>query len=115
MKYMLNRQEPLDRLFQALADRTRRAIVERLVRGPAAVSDLARPFDMSLSAVLQHLQVLIDSGLVVSEKSGRVRTCRIEPGALRAAEDWVARQRTGWERSLDRLGDTLGTSGDDDV
>ncbi|MGC4807866.1 ArsR/SmtB family transcription factor [Micromonospora sp. DT233] len=110
---MLNRQEPLDRLFQALADSTRRAIVERLVRGPATVSDLARPFDMSLSAVLQHLQVLIDSGLVASEKSGRVRTCRIEPAALRTVGDWVGRQRTGWERSFDRLGDILDTSGED--
>ncbi|EXG82203.1 ArsR/SmtB family transcription factor [Cryptosporangium arvum] len=110
---MLNRQDPLDRLFQALADGTRRAIVERLVEGPAAVSDLARPFGMSLSAVLQHLQVLIEAGLVVSEKSGRVRTCRIEPGALRTTEDWIARQRTGWERNFDRLGDILNKSGDD--
>lgn len=110
---MLNRQDPLDRLFQALADGTRRAIVERLVHGPAAVSDLARPFDMSLSAVLQHLNVLIESGLVVSEKSGRVRTCRIEPDAMRMTEEWITRQRTGWERSFDRLGDVLDKSGDD--
>jgi DNA-binding transcriptional ArsR family regulator len=112
VKYMLNRSDPADRVFHALSDGTRRAIVERLVRGPAAVSDLAQPFAMSLSAVLQHLQVLVDSGLVVSQKSGRVRTCRIDPGALRAAEEWITRQRTSWERSFDRLGDVLDKSGD---
>jgi DNA-binding transcriptional ArsR family regulator len=109
---MLNRPDPTDRVFHALADGTRRAIVERLTRGPAAVSDLARPFEMSLSAVLQHLQVLIESGLVVSEKTGRVRTCRIDTDALRTAEDWLTRQRTGWERGFDRLGDLLDKSGE---
>ncbi|TQS46499.1 ArsR/SmtB family transcription factor [Cryptosporangium phraense] len=104
----------LDRAFQALADGTRRAIVERLVQGPTSVSDLARPFDMSLPGVLQHLQVLIDAGLVATEKTGRVRTCRIEPAALRAAEGWITTQRTGWERSFDRLGDVLEKSGDSD-
>jgi DNA-binding transcriptional ArsR family regulator len=111
---MVNRSGPLDRVFQALADDTRRAIVERLVRGPASVSDLARPFDMSMPAVLQHLQVLVDSGLVTSEKTGRVRTCRINPGALRAAEGWISEQRTDWERRFDRLGEIFEKSGEID-
>jgi len=93
----------LDQVFQALADPTRRAVVAILVRGPASVSNLARPFDMTLSAVMQHLQVLIDSGLVTTEKVGRVRTCRIDVAALRAAEDWLVRRRTLWEYRLDRL------------
>jgi DNA-binding transcriptional ArsR family regulator len=105
---MLNqRTAPLDRLFQALADPTRRLLVERLSRGAASVSELAAPFDMSLPAVVQHLQVLEASGLIRSEKSGRVRTCRVEPAALRTAEDWIAARRTNWERRLDRLGDYL--------
>jgi DNA-binding transcriptional ArsR family regulator len=82
-------------------------MVERLSRGPASVSELARPLAMTLSAVVQHLQVLQESGLVRSEKSGRVRTCRIEPKALRRAEDWIAGRRTSWERRLDRLGEYL--------
>jgi DNA-binding transcriptional ArsR family regulator len=94
----------LDQLFQALADPTRRAILERLSRGPAAVSDLARPFDMSLPAVVQHLQVLEAAGVVASEKVGRVRTCRIEPAALSQAEQWINARRIEWERKLDRLG-----------
>jgi DNA-binding transcriptional ArsR family regulator len=97
----------LDGVFQALADPTRRDIVERLTRGPASVSALAEPLAMSLPAVMQHLRVLETCGLVRSEKTGRVRTCRIEPAVLRAAEDWLARQRTTWERRLDRLGDQL--------
>lgn len=97
----------LDEVFHALADPTRRAIVERLSRGPASVSDLARPFDMSLAAVVQHVQVLEASGLVRTEKVGRVRTCRIEPRALRGAEQWISKRRTTWERRLDRLGDVL--------
>lgn len=104
---MPNQGGSLDRVFQALADVTRRDIVERLVRGPASVSELARPLTMSLPAVMQHLQVLEACGLVRTEKVGRVRTCRIEPDVLRAAESWLARQRTGWERCLDRLGDVL--------
>ena len=94
-------------MFQALADPTRRAIVDRLSRGPASVSDLAKPLPMSLPAVVQHLQVLEASGLVRSEKTGRVRTCRIEPTALKAAEHWIAERRATWERRLDRLGDFL--------
>src|SRR5438067_10301615 len=88
-------------------------MVERLVRGPASVSELSRPLEMSLPAVLQHLQVLEASGLVRSEKAGRVRTCRIEPDALRAAEAWVTGQRTAWETRLDRLGDYLAGHGTD--
>jgi DNA-binding transcriptional ArsR family regulator len=82
-------------------------MVERLVQGPASVTDLARPLPMSLAAVLQHLQVLEDSGLVRSEKAGRVRTCHIEPTALRMAEEWLSRQRTAWEQRLSRLGEYL--------
>ena len=97
----------LDQVFQALADPTRRNMVERLVRGPASVSELARPQAMSLPAAMQHLQVLETCGLVRSEKTGRVRTCRIEPDALRAAEGWLSSQRTAWESRLDRLGEYL--------
>jgi DNA-binding transcriptional ArsR family regulator len=101
---MLNQQALLDRMFQALADPSRRQMVERLCRGPASVSELAAPLAMSLPAVVQHLQVLEASGLVRSEKTGRVRTCRIEPAALRAAESWIQERRMLWERRLDRLG-----------
>ena len=94
-------------MFQALADRSRRAIVERLSHGPASVSELARPLPMSLPAVVQHLQVLEGSGLVRSEKVGRVRTCRLEPAALETAERWIAGRRASWEHRLDRLGDYL--------
>src|SRR5215216_3334280 len=104
---MLNQSTPIDRVFHALADPTRRRMVERLSRGPASVSELAQPLDMTLSAVVQHLQVLEASGLVRSQKVGRVRTCRIEPMALRRAEQWIAVRRTTWERRLDRLGDYL--------
>ncbi len=82
-------------------------MVERLSRGPASVSQLAEPLAMSLPAVMQHLQVLEASGLVRSEKAGRVRTCRIEPVALHSAEQWIAERRSSWERRLDRLGDLL--------
>ena len=104
---MLNQSSPLDLAFQALADPTRRAMVERLTRSPASVSDLAQPLSMSLPAVMQHLAVLEGSGLVVSEKIGRVRMCRIEPRALSLAEQWINARRTEWERRLDRLGDYL--------
>jgi DNA-binding transcriptional ArsR family regulator len=100
----------VDRVFQALADPSRRLMVERLSRGPASVSELARPLPMSLPAVVQHLQVLETSGLVRSEKIGRVRTCRIEPAALRPVEQWINARRSNWERRLDRLGDYLGES-----
>jgi DNA-binding transcriptional ArsR family regulator len=107
LKQMLNQHVLLDRAFHALADPARRLMLERLSRGPASVSTLAEPLAMSLPAVLQHLQILEASGLVRSEKAGRVRTCRIEPTALRTAEAWIAARRTGWERRLDRLGDYL--------
>ena len=107
LKCMLNQQPALDRMFHALADPTRRAVVERLCRSPASVSELAKPLAMSLPAVVQHLQLLEESGLVRSEKVGRVRTCRIEPKALRAAEQWISDRRLLWERRLDRLGDYL--------
>jgi DNA-binding transcriptional ArsR family regulator len=110
---MLNYQQPLDLVFQALADPGRRVMVERLTRGPASVSELARPLDMTLPAVVQHLQVLEASGLVRSEKIGRVRTCRIEPKALRTAEKWIGDRRTTWERQLDRLGDYLAETRDE--
>ena len=110
---MLNYQQPLDLVFQALADPGRRVMVERLTRGPASVSELARPLDMTLPAVVQHLQVLEASGLVRSEKIGRVRTCRIEPKALRTAEKWIGDRRTTWERHLDRLGDYLAETRDE--
>jgi DNA-binding transcriptional ArsR family regulator len=106
-----NQLPGLDQVFQALADPTRRGMVERLVRGPASVSELSRPLAMSLPAAMQHLQVLEACGLVRSEKAGRVRTCHIEPGALRAAETWVTSQRTTWETRLDRLGDYLAEPG----
>ena len=110
---MLNNQSNLDLVFHALSDPARRAMVARLTRGPAPVSELAKPLDMSLSAVVQHLAVLETSGLVRSEKTGRVRTCRIEPKTLRSAEQWITERRTVWERRLDRLGEYLASQTDD--
>jgi DNA-binding transcriptional ArsR family regulator len=101
---MLQYQQPLDLAFQALSDPTRRRMVERLSAGPVSVSDLAEPLPMSMSAVMQHLKVLEAAGLVRSEKVGRVRTCRVEPEALSAAERWLNDRRRSVERSLDRLG-----------
>lgn len=103
---MLN-HERLGQIFQAMSDPTRRAMIERLVRSPASVSELAAPFAMSLPAVLQHLQVLQDCQLVATRKVGRVRTCSIEPAGIRLAEEWLHQQRTLWEQRLDRLGDVL--------
>jgi DNA-binding transcriptional ArsR family regulator len=97
----------LDATFQALADPTRRSMVERLSLGPASVSELARPYAMSLPAVHQHLAVLEACGLVASQKVGRVRTCRIEPAALSLAERWLTDRRVEWERKLDRLAEHL--------
>lgn len=105
---MLN-ESRLDLAFQALADPTRRGMLAKLSRAPATVTDLARPLRMSLPAVMQHLRLLEASGLVRSEKKGRVRTCRIEPQALAAAEGWIAQQRAVWEGRLDRLEDYLET------
>jgi DNA-binding transcriptional ArsR family regulator len=107
MLYQRAKRDRADRVFHALADPSRRVILERLSRGPASVSQLARPLPMSLPAVVQHLQVLEASGLVRSEKAGRVRTCRIEPAALRTAEAWIVERQRAWERRLDRLGDFL--------
>jgi DNA-binding transcriptional ArsR family regulator len=106
---MLNQTSELDRVFHALADPARRAMVERLTRGPAPVSELARPLPMSLPAAMQHLGVLEAAGLVRTEKIGRVRTCSIEPGVLSQAERWINSQRLEWEQRLDRLGEYLGT------
>jgi DNA-binding transcriptional ArsR family regulator len=107
LKYMLDQTADLDRVFQALADSGRRVMVERLSRGPASVSELARPLAMSLAAVLQHVQVLEASGLVRSQKTGRTRTCSINPAVLRSAEQWISARRALWERRLDRLGEHL--------
>src|SRR6476661_902649 len=98
---MINQRAPMDLVFHALADPSRRAIVEQLCRRPTSVSELARPLAMSLPAVVQHLQVLEASGLVRSEKVGRVRTCRLEPAALQPVEQWIGERRTTWERRLD--------------
>lgn len=97
----------LDRAFHALADESRRAMVVRLSRGAASVSELAAPLDMSLPSVMQHLDVLQRSGLVRSEKVGRVRRCRLEPGPMRTLEQWIAEHRAIWERHFDRLSDVL--------
>jgi DNA-binding transcriptional ArsR family regulator len=114
LKFMLNQtpNSSLDLMFQALADPTRRHMVERLSRGPASVSELAKPFEMSLPAVVQHLQVLEQSGLVRSQKIGRVRTCTIDSGALSQAEKWINDRRLAWEHRLDRLGDFLAANED---
>jgi DNA-binding transcriptional ArsR family regulator len=103
----------LDLMFQALADPSRRTMVERLSRGPASVSQLAEPLDMSLPAVVQHLQVLEAAGLVKTEKIGRVRSCMLDTTAMSQAERWINDRRTQWERRLDRLGDFLEQEKDD--
>ena len=104
---MPKKKPDIDRVFHALGDPTRRAILEKLSQGPKSVSRLAEPLDITLAAVVQHLQVLEEGGLVQSEKIGRVRTCRIEPAGLSAAEQWIGERRSMWERRLDRLGDLL--------
>jgi DNA-binding transcriptional ArsR family regulator len=104
---MSDGKETIDRVFHALGDPTRRAILERLGNGPVSVSQLAQPLGITLAAVVQHLQVLEESDLVRTEKVGRVRTCRIEPSGLDVAEQWIQGRRTVWERQLDRLGDLL--------
>lgn len=107
LKHVLNNQDPggtdLDSVFQALADPTRRAIVTKLCGGPASVSELAKPFAMSLPAIVQHLQVLEHSGLVRSEKIGRVRSCSIVPATVRVAEAWLGQRKTQAEQRLDQL------------
>jgi DNA-binding transcriptional ArsR family regulator len=104
---MLNQRASINRVFHALGDPTRRAIVEKLSEGPISVSKLAVPLDMTLAAVIQHLQVLEKSGLVHTEKVGRVRTCRIEPSGLSVAEQWIEDRRSVWEKRFDRLGELL--------
>ncbi len=104
----MNTKKPdIDRIFHALGDPTRRAMVEKLSQGPMSVSRMAEPFDMTLAAVVQHMQVLEECGLVQTEKVGRVRSCRIEPTGLDAMEQWIRDRRSMWERRLDRLGDLL--------
>ena len=103
---MLN-QRNLDRVFHALGDPTRRTMVARLSRGPATVSQLAGPLAVSLQAVVQHLQILEESGVIRTEKVGRVRTCSIAPDGLRLAERWINERIALWERRLDRLGALL--------
>lgn len=103
----------IDRVFHALGDPTRRAMVDRISRGPVSVSRLAVPLGVTLAAVVQHVQVLERSGLVHTEKAGRVRTCRIEPAGLSAAEQWISDRRSTWERRLDRLGDLLAEPDED--
>jgi len=100
---MANQLSRLDEIFAALADPTRRAIVMRLCGGEASVGELANPFDMALPSFMKHIHVLETSGLVLSEKSGRVRTCRLSPDALVGAEDWFQQQRAIWEARLDRF------------
>jgi DNA-binding transcriptional ArsR family regulator len=110
---MLGQRVNVDRVFHALGDPTRRAIVEKLSEGPISVSRLAKPLDITLAAVVQHLQVLEKSGLVQTEKVGRVRTCRIEPKGLTVAERWIEERRSLWEKRLDRLGKLLAEEDED--
>jgi DNA-binding transcriptional ArsR family regulator len=106
-------EPPVEVVFHALSDANRRAMVDRLLDGPASVSELARPLRISLPAVVQHLHVLEDSGVVRSHKDGRVRTCEIEPVALSAAERWISERRAAWEARLDRLGEFLARQTDE--
>lgn len=110
---MLKQRDPVEMVFHALGDPTRRLMVDRLSRGSATVSELARPLAISLPGVVQHLQVLEASGLVRSEKVGRVRTCHVQPAAMREAERWIAERRAEWERRLDRLGELLAENPDE--
>jgi DNA-binding transcriptional ArsR family regulator len=107
---MPNHSASLDLMFHALGDPTRRAVVARLAQGPATVSDLAKPLAMALPSVMQHLKLLEESGLIRSEKIGRVRTCRIEPASMRMVEQWVIDRRATWERRFDRLGEYLAST-----
>ncbi|HEY5057267.1 MAG TPA: metalloregulator ArsR/SmtB family transcription factor [Acidobacteriaceae bacterium] len=104
---MAKRKPDVDRIFHALGDPTRRALMEVLSDGPVSVSKLAEPLSISLAAVVQHLQILEECGLVQTQKLGRVRTCRIEPVGLDAAAGWISARRSRWEQRLDRLGDLL--------
>jgi DNA-binding transcriptional ArsR family regulator len=104
---MLNNSKSLDRIFYALSDQSRRSIIEQLSKKEASVSELAKPLKMSMPAVVQHIQILEESGLIRTQKSGRVRTCRIEPRSLEVIEGWLTQRRRFWERNLDRLGEFL--------
>jgi DNA-binding transcriptional ArsR family regulator len=104
---MPSRKDKLDRVFHALGDPTRREILEKLSQGPCSVSYLAGPLELTLAAVVQHLQVLEESGLIRTEKTGRVRTCVIDPKGLSIAAQWLEERRTPWERRFDRLGKLL--------
>ena len=110
---MLDQERQLDLAFQALADPTRRAMLDRLTAGPRSASELAVGFTITLAAVLQHLRVLEAGGLVHTHKEGRVRMCSVDPAALRSAEEWIAARRTAWERRLDRLGALLADTATD--
>jgi DNA-binding transcriptional ArsR family regulator len=107
VEHVLDRSDALDRAFHALSDPSRRQMIDRLAQGPASVSELARPLQMTLAAVVQHVQVLESSGLIESRKTGRVRTCSINQDALRSTEQWLTDRRTVWQRRLDRLGAVL--------
>jgi DNA-binding transcriptional ArsR family regulator len=104
---MPGKKANIHRVFHALGDPTRRIILEKLTAGPISVSQLAAPLKMTLAAVVQHLQVLEEAGLVRTEKTGRVRTCRIDPVGLSVAEEWIAERRSVWENRFDQLGDLL--------
>jgi DNA-binding transcriptional ArsR family regulator len=104
---MLKQLDPLDALFQALSDPSRRSMIDRLSRGSASVSELAAPLDMSLPAVVQHLNVLEASGIVTTRKIGRVRSCTLDPEVLSLAQRWIAERRLLWDKRLDRLGEFL--------
>jgi DNA-binding transcriptional ArsR family regulator len=108
VKWMLKQDESLDRVFHALADSSRRNMVERLSAGPASVTELARPLPMTLAAVVQHVQVLEAAGLVRTEKVGRVRRCEINLDTLRPVDRWIAERRAMWGRAFDQLGSVLG-------
>ncbi|MDN2564892.1 metalloregulator ArsR/SmtB family transcription factor [Aquibium sp. A9E412] len=111
---MANHSASLDTAFHALADPTRRAVVHRLVRGAAPVKELAAPFEMGLPAFLKHLRVLEESGLIATEKRGRVRTCRLQPGRLTETERWLSRQRALWDASAERLAAYVETQMEED-
>jgi DNA-binding transcriptional ArsR family regulator len=113
LQYQPSPQPPVDAVFHALSDANRRAMIDRLLDGPASVSELAQPLQISLPAVVQHLHVLEDSGVVRSAKVGRVRTCEIEPLALNTAEGWIRERRAAWEARLDRLGSFLEAQADE--
>ena len=113
IKQYSHERAPVDIVFHALADANRRLMLDRLAGGPASVSELARPLSITLPAVVQHLRVLESSGLVHSQKAGRVRTCQIEPRALDTAERWISERRAAWEQRLDCLGEFLAGQGDE--